>query len=115
MKDVKVAVNAAADYFDNVENVSRSQVVVFDIDYFVQPPGKALMPYATVDIFNANSGWAHMVLLVTWHIKICVHMHSNCRFACSCMMAPGFNSMPHAQNILLHVHRNSVSSAPDVE
>ena len=32
LKDVKIAINAAADYFDNVENVSRSQVVVFDID-----------------------------------------------------------------------------------
>ena len=32
LRDVKIAVNAAADYFDNVENVSRSQVVVFDID-----------------------------------------------------------------------------------
>ncbi|DBA74924.1 hypothetical protein WJX79_004860 [Trebouxia sp. C0005] len=32
LKDVKIAANAAADYFDSVENVSRSQVVVFDID-----------------------------------------------------------------------------------
>lgn len=67
LKDVKIAANAAADYFDSVENVSRSQVVVFDIDETTLSnlPVRPFCRMQSLILVMHNSGWAHMVPPVT--------------------------------------------------